>query len=55
MRAFATAYPEAVIVQQLAAQIPWFHNNTKCLFRMLAGNNNFHYYNNVHQTVKEAF
>lgn len=26
MRAFAAAWPERVIVQQLAAQIPWFHN-----------------------------
>ena len=26
MRAFAKAWPEEPIVQQLAAQIPWFHN-----------------------------
>ena len=26
MRAFAAAYPEEEFVQQLAAQIPWFHN-----------------------------
>jgi predicted nuclease of restriction endonuclease-like (RecB) superfamily len=26
MRAFAEAWPEETIVQQLAAQIPWFHN-----------------------------
>ena len=26
MRAFAGAYPEKQFVQQLAAQIPWFHN-----------------------------
>jgi predicted nuclease of restriction endonuclease-like (RecB) superfamily len=26
MRAFAEAYPEEAIVQQAAAQIPWFHN-----------------------------
>lgn len=26
MRAFAAAWPEKSIVQQLAAQIPWFHN-----------------------------
>jgi predicted nuclease of restriction endonuclease-like (RecB) superfamily len=26
MRAFAEAYPEKVIVQQAAVQIPWFHN-----------------------------
>jgi predicted nuclease of restriction endonuclease-like (RecB) superfamily len=26
MRAFASAYPEAEFVQQVAAQIPWFHN-----------------------------
>jgi predicted nuclease of restriction endonuclease-like (RecB) superfamily len=26
MRAFAAAWPERAIVQQLAAQIPWFHN-----------------------------
>jgi predicted nuclease of restriction endonuclease-like (RecB) superfamily len=26
MRAFAAAYPEEQFVQQLAAQIPWFHN-----------------------------
>jgi predicted nuclease of restriction endonuclease-like (RecB) superfamily len=26
MRAFAEAWPEEAIVQQLAAQIPWFHN-----------------------------
>ena len=26
MRAFAQAYPDEQIVQQLAAQIPWFHN-----------------------------
>jgi predicted nuclease of restriction endonuclease-like (RecB) superfamily len=26
MRAFAEAYPERQFVQQLAAQIPWFHN-----------------------------
>jgi predicted nuclease of restriction endonuclease-like (RecB) superfamily len=26
MRAFAEAYPDEQIVQQLAAQIPWFHN-----------------------------
>jgi predicted nuclease of restriction endonuclease-like (RecB) superfamily len=26
MRAFAEAYPEEQIVQQAAAQIPWFHN-----------------------------
>ena len=28
MRAFAAAYPDEVIVQQLAGQIPWFHNCT---------------------------
>jgi predicted nuclease of restriction endonuclease-like (RecB) superfamily len=26
MRAFAKSYPNASIVQQAAAQIPWFHN-----------------------------
>ena len=26
MRSFAEAYPDTAIVQQLAAQIPWFHN-----------------------------
>jgi len=26
MRAFAEAWPDRAIVQQLAAQIPWFHN-----------------------------
>lgn len=26
MRAFAEAYPDEQIVQQLAGQIPWFHN-----------------------------
>ncbi len=26
MRAFAEAYPELLFVQQVAAQIPWFHN-----------------------------
>lgn len=26
MRAFAAAWPDEPIVQQLAAQIPWFHN-----------------------------
>jgi len=26
MRAFAEAYPDKQFVQQLAAQIPWFHN-----------------------------
>jgi predicted nuclease of restriction endonuclease-like (RecB) superfamily len=26
MRAFAQAWPDEAIVQQLAAQIPWFHN-----------------------------
>jgi predicted nuclease of restriction endonuclease-like (RecB) superfamily len=26
MRAFATNYPDSQFVQQLAAQIPWFHN-----------------------------
>ena len=26
MRAFYEAYPDETIVQQLAAQIPWFHN-----------------------------
>ncbi|NEP58325.1 MAG: DUF1016 domain-containing protein, partial [Symploca sp. SIO2G7] len=26
MRAFAQAYPNEILVQQLAAQIPWFHN-----------------------------
>jgi predicted nuclease of restriction endonuclease-like (RecB) superfamily len=26
MRAFAAAWPEKAIVQQLAAQLPWFHN-----------------------------
>lgn len=26
MRAFAEAYPEATFVQQVAAQMPWFHN-----------------------------
>ena len=26
MRAFAEAWPEETIVQQLAAQLPWFHN-----------------------------
>ncbi|MDQ2687507.1 MAG: PDDEXK nuclease domain-containing protein, partial [Armatimonadota bacterium] len=26
MRAFAEAYPDEAIVQQLAGQIPWFHN-----------------------------
>ena len=26
MRAFAEAWPDRVIVQQLAAQLPWFHN-----------------------------
>lgn len=28
MRAFAEAYPDGVIVQQAAAQIPWFHKCT---------------------------
>ncbi len=28
MRAFAEAYPDERIVQQLAAQLPWFHNCT---------------------------
>jgi len=28
MRAFASAYPDEQIVQQLAGQIPWFHNCT---------------------------
>lgn len=28
MRAFADAYPDITIVQQLAGQIPWFHNCT---------------------------
>jgi predicted nuclease of restriction endonuclease-like (RecB) superfamily len=28
MRSFADAYPEVSFVQQLAAQIPWFHNCT---------------------------
>jgi len=28
MRAFADAYPEETFVQQVAAQIPWFHNCT---------------------------
>ena len=28
MRAFAAAYPDEAIVQQLAGQIPWFHNCT---------------------------
>ena len=28
MRAFAEAYPDAAIVQQVAGQIPWFHNCT---------------------------
>ncbi|MFB2980453.1 YhcG family protein [Microseira sp. BLCC-F43] len=28
MRAFAEAYPDEQFVQQLAAQIPWFHNCT---------------------------
>ena len=26
MRAFAEVWPEAAIVQQAAAQLPWFHN-----------------------------
>ncbi len=26
MRAFAEAWPDGAIVQQLAAQLPWFHN-----------------------------
>jgi len=26
MRAFAVTWPDRTIVQQLAAQIPWFHN-----------------------------
>jgi hypothetical protein len=26
MRAFAQAWPDPTIVQQLAARIPWFHN-----------------------------
>jgi predicted nuclease of restriction endonuclease-like (RecB) superfamily len=26
MRAFAEAYPDEQFVQQVAAQIPWFHN-----------------------------
>ena len=26
MRAFALAWPDCQIVQQLAAQVPWFHN-----------------------------
>ena len=26
MRAFAAAWPDEPFVQQLAAQIPWFHN-----------------------------
>ncbi|MBI1748296.1 MAG: hypothetical protein HYR55_17190 [Acidobacteria bacterium] len=29
MRAFAAAWPDRAIVQQLAAQIPWFHNCTE--------------------------
>ncbi len=28
MRAFASAYPDEQIVQQVAGQIPWFHNCT---------------------------
>jgi site-specific DNA recombinase len=28
MRAFAAAYPDEKIVQQVAGQIPWFHNCT---------------------------
>jgi hypothetical protein len=27
MRAFAAAWPEETIVQQLVAQISWFHNS----------------------------
>ena len=34
MRAFAEAWPDRVIVQQLAAQLPWFHN---CLLLEQAG------------------
>jgi hypothetical protein len=29
MRAFAEAYPDEQIVQQPAAQFPWFHNCVK--------------------------
>jgi len=28
MRAFAEAWPEPALVQQVAAQLPWFHNCT---------------------------
>lgn len=30
MRAFAEAYQDEQIIQQLAGQIPWFHNCTVC-------------------------
>jgi hypothetical protein len=33
MRAFSEAYPEEEFVQQVAAQIPWFHN---CLLLKLS-------------------
>ena len=36
MRKFAATYPDVEIVQQAAAQIPWFHNCARCrreLFR----------------------
>jgi len=33
-RAFANAWPDLPIVQQLAAQLPWFHN---CKVRLLCG------------------
>ena len=35
MRAFAEAWPDEQIVQQAAAQIPWFHNGDNAISRSL--------------------
>lgn len=51
MRAFATAWPDKSIVQQVAAQIPWFHNCV--LLDKLADQNQRLWY--VRQTIANGW
>jgi len=51
MRAFAEAYPERQFVQQVAAQIPWFHN---CLLlERIKDNRQREWY--IHQTIQNGW
>jgi len=51
MRAFAEAYPDQQFVQQVAAQIPWFHNCV--LLDRVKGPDEREWY--IHQTVQHGW